>query len=190
MYVIENANSRIQKLSTKGEFQSNFGQSGSGDGQLRNPRGICLDPKGMIFVGDYSNNRVCVFNANGTFAYNITGNTGDGSNLTNPWGVAFDPSGNLHVANNGSSCIKVFTSDGKYVTQYGSGQVSYAAGIAIDEEGYSFVTTYDYNSIFVYDPKHKLLTSYQGFYYPVGITFDKEGFIYIADSENYRVMKY
>ena len=134
MYVIENANSRIQKLSTKGEFQSNFGQSGSGDGQLRNPRGICLDPKGMIFVGDYSNNRVCVFNADGTFAYNITGNTGDGSNLTNPWGVAFDPSGNLHVANYSSSCIKVFTSDGKYVTQYGSGQVSYAAGIAIDEE--------------------------------------------------------
>ena len=140
---------------------------------------------------------VCVFNADGTFAYNITGNTGDGSNLANPWGVAFDPSGNLHVANYGSSCIKVFTSDGKYVTQYGSGQVSYAAGIAIDEEGYSFVTeyytshsSYNYSRVFVFDPKHTFLTPYQGFRYPVGITFDKEGFLYVADSYNYQVKKY
>ena len=190
MYIAEDRNNRIQKLSTKGEFISKFGERGSGDGQLTNPRGICLDPNGMIFVGDYSNNRVCVFNADGTFAYNITGNAGEGSNLTNPWGVAFDPSGNLHIANYSSSCIKVFTADGQYVTQYGSGQVSYAAGITVDEEGYTFVTSYNSNYIFVFDPQHKLLTSYQGFYYPVGITFDKEGFIYIADSNNNRVQKY
>ena len=197
MYIAELSNHRIQKLSTKGEFISKFGQNGSADGQLSSPRGICLDPNGMIFVGDYSNNRVCVFNADGTFAYNITGDAGEGSNLTSPWGVAFDPSGNLHVANYSSPCVKVFTADGQYVTQYGSGQVAYAAGIAIDEEGYSFVTeyytsnpSYNYSRVFVFDPQHKFLTSYQGFRYAVGITVDKEGFIYIADANNNQVKKY
>ena len=197
MYVPEESNKRIQKISTKGEFISKFGQVGSGDGQFSCPRGICLDPDGRVFVSDYSNNRVCVFSADGTFAYNITGNASDGSRLTNPWGVAFDPSGNLHVANYSSPCIKVFTPDGKYITQYGSGQVAYAAGIAIDEEGYSFVTEYytsnsghNYSRVFVFDPQHKLLTSYQGFRYPVGICFDKEGFLYLADSYNNQVKKY
>ena len=190
MYITEIGNCRIQKLSTKGEFISKFGEPGSGDGQLTTPRGICLDPNGMIFVGDHSNNRVCVFNADGTFAYNITGDAGEGSNLTNPWGVAFDPSGNLHIANYSSSCIKVFTANGQYVTQYGSGQVSYAAGIAIDEEGYAFVTSYNTNYIFVFDPQHKLLTSRRGFSHPVGITFDKEGLIYVADSNLCQVKKY
>ena len=197
MYVAENSNNRIQKISTKGEFISMFGQAGSGDGQLSCPRGICLDPDGKVFVSDYSNNRVCVFNADGTFAYNITGNASDGSRLTNPWGVAFDPDGNLHVANNTSPCVKVFTPDGKYILQYGSGQVAYAAGIAINEEGYSFVTeyytsnsSYNHSRVFVFDPQHKLLTSYQGFRYPVGICFDKEGFLYLADSYNNQVKKY
>ena len=186
MYVAEDGNNRIQKISTKGEFISKFGQV---DGQLSCPRGICLDPDGKIFVSDCNNNKVCVFSADGTFAYNITGNASDGSNLTNPWGVAFDPSGNLHVVNHTSPCINVFTPDGKYVTQYGSGQMASAAGIAIDEEGYSFVTEYD-SQVFVFDPQHQLLTSYQDFGYPVGISFDKEGFLYLADSCNNRVLKY
>ena len=158
---------------------------------------MCLDPDGKIFVSDNSNNRVCVFSADGTFAYNITGSASDGSNLTNPWGVAFDPSGNLHVVNHVSACVKVFTPDGKYVTQYGSGQMTRATGIAIDEEGYSFVSdyynsnsSYNYSSMFVFDPQHQLLTSYQGFRHPFGICFDKEGFLYLADSGNCRVLKY
>ena len=150
-----------------------------------------------FFVSDYNNNRVSVFSADGIFAYNITGNASDSSDLTNPWGVAFDPSGNLHIVNYSSPCVKVFTPDGKYVTQYGNGQMSGAAGIAIDEEGYSFVTdyynsnpSYNYSQVFVFDPQHQLLTSYQNFRNPVGICFDKEGFLYLADSTNCRMLKY
>ena len=135
--------------------------------------------------------RVCVVSV--CVCVLCTGNSEDGSDLTNPWGVAFDLSGNLHVADNGSSCIKVLTSDGKYVTQYGSGEVSYAAGIAIDEEGYSFVSEYrtsnDYGSVIIFDPKHTFLTSYEDSSH-VGITFDKEGFLYVADPYNCQVEKF
>nr|AOG62270.1 NHL domain containing protein [uncultured organism] len=85
-----------------------------------------------------------VFNADGSFVYGIHGSTSDGSDLQSPWGVAFDPSGNLHVANHGSGCVKIFTAEGKYVTQYGSDTLRTPAGIAIDEEGYSFVAEYYY----------------------------------------------
>ena len=202
LYVAEHGKNCIQKLRTTGEFISRFGSSSvsiHGIGHVSSPRGICLDPYGKVFVSGYSSNQVCVYNTDGTYTYNITGNALDGSRLTNPWGVAFDPSGNLHVVNYSSPCIKVFTPDGKYryITQYGSGQVAYAAGIAIDEEGYSFVTEYytsnsSYNNsrVFVFDPQHKLLTSYQGFQYPAGICFNKEGFLYVADSCNNQVKKY
>ena len=191
LYVADYGNSRIHILSKTGKFISKIssGCITSGYGHFSNPRGICLDPYGKIFVSSYGGNQICVYNADHTFAYSIMGHASDGSQLTNPWGIAFDPSGNLHVVNHTSPCVKVFTPDGKYVTQYGSGQMASAAGIAIDEEGYSFVTEHN-SQVFVFDPQHKLLTSYQGFRYPVGMCFDKEGFLYLADSRNNQVKKY
>ena len=192
LYVAEHGKNCIQKLRTTGEFISRFGSSSviiHGIGHVSSPRGICLDPFSKVFVSGYSSNQVCVYNTDGTYAYNITGSASDGSRLTNPWGVAFDPASNLHVVNYTSPCVKVFTPDGKYITQYGSGQMASAAGITIDEEGYSFVTEHN-SGVLVFDPQHQLLTSYQGFQNPAGICFDKEGFLYVADSRNNQVKKY
>lgn len=59
-------------------------------------------------------------------------------------GVAFDPSGNLHVTNYGSS-DSYLTPEGKYIKKY-SCSVSKLAGIALDEEGHSFVAENYYYS--------------------------------------------
>ena len=186
IYVADQGNSRVQKLTTQGKFLSKFGSSGSGDGQLSTPREICIDPKGLIYISEYGNNRISVFKADGTFDHHITGN------LNDPRGIAFDSSGNLHVASYGNSSVIVFTPEGKESMTYGSGVIQNPSGIAIDPEGYVFISEYRSTSsrLFVFDPKHKKVNCITGFNYASGISLDSEGFIYIADYSNCRVCKY
>ena len=93
LFVVDSGMHCVQKVTNSGKFISEFGSNGSGNGQLSNPRGICLDKVGRVFVSDCGNNRICIFEADGKFLYHITGNTADGSNLNGPWGLAFDQCG-------------------------------------------------------------------------------------------------
>ena len=185
IYVADGNNNRIQKLTTSGEFLSKFGESGSGNGQLSNPRGICIDPDGQVYVSEYSNNRISVFKADGTFDRHITGD------LSNPWGVAFDPSGNLHVANYNKNSIVVFTPEDKEVTTYGSGIIQRPSGIAIDPEGYVFISEYRSSSsrLTILNHLYEQVHSFQ-VAYAVGSALDGEGFLYVTDYNNCRVYKY
>ena len=54
-----------------------------------------------------------------------------------PWGLSLDPQGNIHVAAYGSNTIKVFTPEGTYVRSHGD--VKRPSGVAVDEEGYSYI---------------------------------------------------
>ena len=84
MYVCDQANCRVQKLSiSKRSFISKFGSSGKEGGQFSDPRGLCIDPEGKVFVSDYSNNCVQVFNEDDSFAYSFPCQH-------NPWGMARD----------------------------------------------------------------------------------------------------
>ena len=193
MYVSEFFNHRIQKLSVLGDYRLMFGRHGSGEGELNGPRGLCLDPiTKLLYVSDSGNNRVSVFHLDGTFAYHIAGNDNT-SLIDNPWGLAFDPQGNLHVVCYGSRCVKVFTAEGRYLMKYGHGKTMMGpAGIAIDEEGYSFVSEYSGHQcrVLVFDAEHKVLHSIENFASPSGLALDDQGRLYVADHGNSRVLKY
>ena len=217
LYVVESRNSRVQKLTTSGTFLSSFGMLGSGNGQLNNPRGVCLDSSGRVFISDCGNSRISVFEADGTFLYHISGNTVDSSNLNAPWGLTFDQCGNLHVVDTNSNTIKVFTPQGQYITQYNSG-VNQPACIAIDEEGNIFVTNHNSSNfgfaararktksnqshahmsqtsqsndmVCILDSKYNIIRSFGATNQnATGITIDKEGFIYICSMNYHQVNK-
>ena len=185
LYILEQDNHRVQKLTTSGQFISKFGKRGSENGQLISPRGICLDQNGRIYVSELSGNRVSVFESDGSFAYHITGN------LSTPWGLTFDPSGNLHVCNYDSNYVSIFTPEGRYISQYAS-QVTRPAGVVIDEEGYTFIAENNgTNSRFsVLSPNHQLIRYVQNFNSATGITMDKEGFVYVCSYGTSQVFKY
>jgi len=188
VYVCDSSNHRIQKLSTSGNFISKFGVYGTGEGQLNYPRGICIDPEGKIFVADYSNNCIQIFVPDGTFVSIIPPEEG---NIKYPWGVAFDSDGNLHVACYGSNTIKVFMREGKFLEEYGQGQLTGPAGIAVDEEGYSFVVEFRSNYRFhIFEPSHKLVKTLSGFSSPTHVSINKEGFIFVCDGNNHHIQKY
>ena len=189
VYVCDGSNHRVQKFSTSGTLVSKFGEKGSGEGQLSGPRGICLDDEGNIYVADCGNNRIQVFQADGTFVRIIQPSDG---NIENPWGIAHDSSGNLHVACRDLNTIKVFTRKGKFLEEYGQGELTYPTGVAVDEEGYSFVVEYNSTNsrLQIFDPSHTLVKSLSDFYYPHDVNLSKEGFIFVCDTNNYRILKY
>ena len=47
----------VKIFSFQGDYLSNFGSCGSGDGQF-NPEGLCFNSKGLLYVADRSNHRV------------------------------------------------------------------------------------------------------------------------------------
>ena len=189
VYVCDSGNSRIQKFSMLGTFVSKFGENGSGEGQLSNPRGICIDDEGNIFVAEYSNNRIQVFQADGKVIRIIQPSEG---NIRSPWGIAHDSSENLHVACRNLNTIKVFTRQGQFLEEYGQGQLTRPAGVAVDEEGYSFIVEYNSTNsrLQIFDPSHKLVKSLSGFNNPFDVNLSKEGFVFVCDYSNCRILKY
>jgi DNA-binding beta-propeller fold protein YncE len=65
--VTDPRNNRVQKFDSQGNYLSQFGSLGTGDGQFENPTGIDIDANGNVYVADLSNNRVEKFDANGNY---------------------------------------------------------------------------------------------------------------------------
>lgn len=190
IYVADSYNNCIKKINiTKSQVVSNFGELGSGDGQLSRPQSVRTDPYGKVFVADKKNNRVQVFQADGTFAYAITGDLQNKeSNFKSPWGLAFDSRGHLHISAHSSNCIKVFTPEGAYIETYGSGTVVRPGGIAIDEEGCVVIADYGHNNeLWVYRQHNQDVRKYYASS-PGGIACDANGVFWITECENSRVV--
>src|SRR5947199_426896 len=76
-------------------YITQWGESGSGPGQLLYPRGIAVGPNGNVYVTDHGNNRVQVFTSNGDFVTQW-GSYGSGNGqFFSPWGIAVDGDGNV-----------------------------------------------------------------------------------------------
>ena len=65
-------NNRIAKFTKDGNFVKTWGQTGSGQGQFNEIRGIASDAAGNIYVADAGNKRIQVFDGEGTFKSQIT----------------------------------------------------------------------------------------------------------------------
>lgn len=58
-------NNRIVKLSADGEFVLEWGETGEGPGQFRDPHALAMDSQGRLFVGDRGNSRIQIFDQEG-----------------------------------------------------------------------------------------------------------------------------
>ena len=181
LYVVDNGNNRVQKFTLTGEYLGQFGSKGSSEGQFNIPYGICTDGRGRVLVADYSNNRVQVFTADGIFVTSISCNGG-------PYDVAVDNSGNIHGTLNTSNCVAVFSSDGKQLTTYGSGYTTSPTGIAIDEEGYRYVSTSN-NYMYVLSPQGTYKNSCSSSN-PRCMILDNHGNVYLASYNSNNVTRY
>ncbi len=181
IYVTDNGNSRIRKISTSGIITTIAGTGTSGYGgdggaataaDLGDPTGLAVDGSGNVYIVDRGNHRIRKVNASGiintvagTGSLGYSGDGGDATaaDLFYPHGVAVDGSGNIYIADYGNDRIRKVNTSGGISTIAGSGTRGYSGDGAA-------ATAADLNN-------------------PYDVKVDGSGNIYIADYGNYRIRK-
>ena len=172
IYVADNTNHRIRKVTPSGTVSTlaGSGTAGYADGtgtaaMFKNPSGLTLDNAGNIIVADRINNLVRKVTPDGvvtTVAGTTAAGTSDGpassATFNNPYGVVADADGNIYVADLTSALIRKITPDGTVTTVAGSGS-GFADGLS---------NTAKFNQ-------------------PTDLTIDGDGNIIVADLTNRRV---
>jgi tripartite motif-containing protein 71 len=203
VWVVDNANNRIEEFGAEGKFVRSVGSTGSGNGQFSGPWGIAINQTtGNIYVSDQANARVEEFNREGVFIRKFgTSGSGPGQFGTMA-GVAVDSTGNLWVCDYSHNRIEEFSPEGVYATTYGTegtgnGQFKGPLNIAFSG-GNLYITDYSNNRVQELSSAGGYIrqfgTSGSGngqFSKPYGIASDPNtGNVYVVDSGNNRVQEF
>lgn len=172
IFVADTQNHRIQKFTPEGKFVRMWGRNGGdgtpgvGPGEMDQPRGLATDPFGFVWVADHENARVLKFSGDGKLLLTLGANGGDGSygegvgEFNSPRGICSDREGFIYVADDVNHRIVKLRNDGGWVTTFGKpgGPVS----------GFG--------------------TGQGEFKLPYGCAVDNSGRLWVADTNNHRVV--
>jgi uncharacterized protein (TIGR03437 family) len=181
IYLSDTDHNLIRKIDDKGVITTIAGTGAagySGDGgpataaQINLPYGLAADLSGNLYIADLGNNRVRRIAPDGsmttTAGTGVKGSLGDGglaanAQLMTPRNVAVDAAGNLYIAEFEGHRIRKVTPDGKIATIAGTGVAGFFGdgGLAVNAQ----------------------------MAYPAGLTLDRAGNLYVADSQNQRIRK-
>ncbi|OXM85771.1 S-layer homology domain-containing protein [Paenibacillus rigui] len=217
MYVADNVNHRIQKLTVAtgvwSEWKKKGGGYGSGLGEFSNPSGVAVDSNDNVYVADSSNHRIQKLDSS-TSVWSewkkIDGGSGNGlGEFNDPKGVAVDNSGNVYVADSHNHRIQKLTVSSGVWSEWkkngggsgnGLGEFNDPKGVAVDESG----------NLYVADSRnHRIqkLTASTGtwsewkksggglgnglgeFDQPFGVSLDRNRNLYVTDYNNHRIQK-
>ena len=176
LFVADNQNHTIRKITTNGVVSTFAGQAGTAgtangtgtNAMFANPSGIVISPSGALYVTDTANHTIRVITSSGAVTTlagqpgtsGYTNGTGIGAMFNSPIGIALDKSGNIYVADSGNHIIRKVTSGGVVTTFAGTPEVwgsvdgtglaaqfNCPAGVAVDAQGNVFVTDSDNHCI-------------------------------------------
>jgi sugar lactone lactonase YvrE len=185
VYVADTENSRIRKIDAETGIISTIagdGMSGySGDNgpatsaTLNYPLGIAFDGAGNLYMADQWSSRIRKVDISTGIITTVAGSAASGysgdnaaataASLNVPKGVALDAAGNIYIADSSNHRIrKVDAVTGVITTVAGTGSLGYSG-----DNGPAIAAA---------------------LFYPKGVAVDAAGsFVYIADSNNYRIRK-
>lgn len=188
LFIADSGNNRVRKVSSDGIIATVAGNGSyggfSGDGgpatgaELSRPLGIAVDGAGNLFIGSSvdgseggfgygrvrkvaANGIVTTVAGKGKYGFSGDGGPATGAELSVPIGVAVDRAGNLFIADVHNNRVRKVSPDGIITTVAGNG----AAGFSGDG---GFAENAQLNQ-------------------PEGVAVDREGNVYIADTENHAV---
>ena len=170
-------------------FSSNFGSSGTGNGQFNQPTGIAVNPaNGNLVVPDEGNNRVQIFNESGTYLSQF-GSFGTGNGQFNqPRGAAVDLKGNVWIVDTGNNRVQKFNESGTYLSQFGTkgtgnGQFTSPKNLAVDAKGNIWVADSGNKRIEKFNEKGEYVLQFSAGTNPIGVAVDANGNVW-TDNEN------
>jgi sugar lactone lactonase YvrE len=180
-------------------FQSAFGATGAGNGQLNHPADVAIDPNGNIWVVDENNNRIEKFGWKGEYLASY-GSLGSGNGQFNhPTGIEADSAGNIWVADTGNNRIEKFSEAGAFLSAFGStgtgnGKLSSPQGIAVDSAGRIWIADTANNRVEEFNAKGAFLAAFATkgsapgqLSEPAAIDIAPNGNVWVADTANNRI---
>ena len=165
------------------------GTSGGGEGQLYNPRGLCIDYNGDVYVAESSNHRVSVFSKDFNFLKHL-----GIQQLKNPSDVKITPN-SVVVLDWSPNCIHFFSRGGDLlrscVTQGEDGMVSAPMFFCLDTAVNILISDYNRHRIKILSPSGQLIHEIgkEGhgrgeLYYPYGICLSQIGNIFVVSNNS------
>ncbi|RQO70380.1 hypothetical protein DBR43_20385 [Pedobacter sp. KBW06] len=192
LYVVDNGNSRIRKITAAGVVSTYAGSGEEGllngnalTAQFLNPRYLTIDASNNLYVTDNGNNCIRKISSSGqvtTFAGSGQFGADDGpaatATIAEPTGITIDPSGNIYVSHLADyGFIRKITPGGQVIRIAGDFTPgSYLDGVAgvarfrdianmkSDADGNIYIADSGNSVIRKYDPKTNMVTTFAGFY--------------------------
>lgn len=209
VFVADTWNHRIQAFSPTGQFLRAFGtfanvqhDAQAEPGAFWGPRGIAIDAEGNLYVTDTGNKRVEKFTPNGEFLQTWGGGGIVPGSFEEPVGIDIDSQGNIYVADTWNRRIQKFDANFTPLAQWDvagweSESVVNKPFLAIGPQDRVFISDPEGYRVIAYDSNGQILVTW-GQYgqdlasmaLPVGLDFDSEGNLLLADSDNNRIMKF
>jgi len=171
-----------------------WGEQGSGPGQLLEPRDVAVDSQGNVYVVDTGNKRVQRFDAEGRFI--AAWERGD-ERFLEPFAVVVDSRGDVYVLDSLLQSILHFSPEGEFRGRFGGDLAFYhPRGLAIDGEDNLYVADTGSNRVVKLSTSGQLLGQFgeQGsgpgqLDQPTDVAADERGNIYVVDTYNQRVQR-
>ena len=141
IFVTDTNNHRVKVYDKELCLQRIIGRQGSERGYFKKPANLAFNETNCLFVSELSNNRVQVLNPDGETIRTIRdlGSIYRPEELDRPVGIAIK--GNyMYIVDLGNKHILVFTTQGDFVTMFGSEVLHRPECIAIDRDGYVYVS--------------------------------------------------
>ncbi len=191
------------------EIASDWGTLPNGH-EFNQVAGVAVDQEDKVYIFNRSDHQVMILDRQGNFL------TAWDANFSNPHGIHIGPDGNIYLADRDAHVVHKYSPDGKLTLTLGTlgkpsntgydldekivkrvaGPFNLPTGIAVNEEGYIFVSDgYGNARVHKYSPtgSHMLSWGTAGkinpgqFHLPHGICLDNDGLVLVCDRENNRI---
>jgi YYY domain-containing protein len=155
LYVVDTGYHRIHKFGPDLKEVKVWGRKGSDPGEFFEPVGICLGPRGRLYIADTANKRIVVYDRFGGHLadwYVI----GWEEFYTEPF-LAYDPGGYILASDSRKNRLQIYGLDGKLLAVWPSPEspaqgFSWPFGIAVDKERRIHVVNGLSNQVLLFSP--------------------------------------
>ncbi|MEM7348451.1 MAG: NHL repeat-containing protein, partial [Chloroflexota bacterium] len=173
-------------------------------GKFYGPRDIGIDATGNLYITDTGNKRVQKLSPDGQFLQLWGGGGVIPGSFEEPIGIDVDGQGNIYVADTWNQRIQKFDPNFTYLTEWAvdgwnSDTVINKPFLTVDSENHVFISDPEEYRIIVYnnDDSGDVLATWgqygqdrASFALPLGLDFDDEGNLLVADSDNNRISRF